>query len=132
MASDDSENATMSTDLFVTLFMVMLLAIGATPAVIKAPDDVEKGVNLKTLYLYADDRGDLHFSSAFEKAIPVTSLANILRQKLTQTKPDTLNIVVLPNATAPEIGELIDLVNDVLTHIENSNVKSVSWSILDS
>ena len=128
---DDSENSTMATDLFLTLFMVMLLAIGSTPAVKKADQDVTEAPDKQReiIYMYTDVNGALYFNRALDGAIPGASLASTLEEKIGRSKPDELIIAFLPDATAQQIHKVMQLVEDAIA--QNNGDLPISWTVLE-
>ena len=113
--TDDAENSMMATDLFAALFIVMLLAVGTTPAVKKAAADRDLTTEIpdkQPLYLYASINGALHFSHVFDRAIPLASLSSILKKRIESHKSDTVIIVFPKDAKASQMDDLIDKVED--------------------
>ena len=117
--TDDAENSMMATDLFAALFIVMLLAIGTTPAVKKAAADRDLITEIpdkqpKILSLCANNDGALHFSQDLDRAIPLASLSSMLQKKIESDKPDEVAIFFSEDATAVLIYRVMDLVEDAL------------------
>lgn len=113
--TDDAENSMMATDLFAALFIVMLLAVGTTPAVKKAAADRDLTTEIpdkQPLYLYANGNGVLHFSHVFDRAIPLASLSSMLKKRIESHKSDTVIIVFPKDAKASQMDDLIDKVED--------------------
>ena len=114
--TDDAENSMMATDLFAALFIVMLLAVGTTPAVKKAAADRDLATEIpdkQPLYLYANGNGILHFSRVFDRAIPMASLSSVLKKIIdTHNYSDTVIIVFPKDAKASQMDDLIDKVED--------------------
>ena len=113
--TDDAENSMMATDLFAALFIIMLLAVGTTPAVKKAAADRDLTTEIpdkQPLYLYASINGALHFSHVFDRAIPLASLSSILKKRIESHKSDTVIIVFPKDAKASQMDDLIDKVED--------------------
>ena len=125
-AADDAENSMMLTDLFAALFIVMLLAVGTTPAVKKAAVDRNLTTEIpdkQPLYLYASINGALHFSHALDRAIPLASLSSVLKKRIDSHKLDTVIIVFPKDAKASQMDDLID-------KVENASDLTVTWTWL--
>ena len=117
--TDDAENSMIATDLFAALFIVMLLAVGTTPAVKKAAADRDLTTEIpdkqpKRLSLYANNDGALHFSQDLNRAIPLTSLSSALQKKIESGKPNEVAIFFSEDATAGLIYRVMELVEDAL------------------
>ena len=124
--TDDAENGMMATDLFAALFIVMLLAVGTTPAVKKAAADRDLTAAIpdkqpKRLSLYADNDGALYFSQDLDRDIPLASLSSVLQKKIENGKPDEVAIFFSEDATAGLIYRVLDLVEDALAK-QNSDL----------
>lgn len=118
-ATDDAENGMIATDLFAALFIVMLLAVGTTPAVKKAAVDRDLTTEIpdkqpKRLSLYANNDGELHFSQDLDRAIPLASLSSELQKQIESGKLDKVAIFFSEDATAGLIYRIMDLVEDAL------------------
>ena len=125
-AADDAENSMMLTDLFAALFIVMLLAVGTTPAVKKAAANRDLTTEIQDkqpLYLYASINGVLHFSHALDRAIPLASLSSVLKKSIESHKSDTVIIVFPKDAKASQMDDLID-------KVENASDLTVTWTWL--
>ena len=123
---DDAENSMIATDLFAALFIVMLLAVGTTPAVKKAAADRDLTTEIpdkQPLYLYASINGVLHFSPVFDRAIPPASLSSMLKKRIDSHKSDTVIIVFPKDAKASQMDDLID-------KVENASNLKVTWTWL--
>ena len=117
--TDDAENSMMATDLFAALFIVMLLAVGTTPAVKKAAADRDLTTETpdkqpKRLSLYANKDGALRFSQDLDRDIPLASLSSVLQKKIESGKPNEVAIFFSEDATAGLIYRVMDLVEDAL------------------
>ena len=124
--TDDAENSMMATDLFAALFIIMLLAVGTTPAVKKAAADRDLTTEIpdkQPLYLYASINGALHFSHVFDRAIPLASLSSMLKKRIESHKSDTVIIVFPEEAKASQMDDLID-------KVENASDLTVTWTWL--
>lgn len=125
-AADDAENSMMLTDLFAALFIVMLLAVGTTPAVKKAAANRDLTTEIQDkqpLYLYASINGALHFSHALDRAIPLASLSSVLKKSIESHKSDTVIIIFPKDAKASQMDDLID-------KVENASDLTVTWTWL--
>ena len=132
---DDAENSTMATDLFAALFIVMLLAVGTTPAVKKAAADRDLTTEIpdkqpKRLSLYANNDGALHFSQDLDRAIPLASLSSVLQEKVESGKPDEVAIFFSEDATAGLIYRVMDLVEDTLAKQNRDQPLPVGFVII--
>ena len=124
--TDDAENSMMATDLFAALFIVMLLAVGTTPAVKNTAADLDliaETQDKQPVYLYASINGVLHFSPVFDRAIPPASLSSMLKKRIDSHKSDTVIIVFPKDAKASQMDDLID-------KVENASDLTVSWTWL--
>lgn len=124
--TDDTENSMMATDLFAALFIVMLLAVGTTPAVKKAAADrdlINEIPDKQPLYLYANGNGVLHFSHVFDRAISLASLSSVLKKRMDNHNSDTVIIVFPKDAKASQMDDLID-------KVENASDLTVTWTWL--
>lgn len=123
--TDDAENSMMATDLFAALFIVMLLAVGTTPAVKKAPADrdLTEIPDKQPLYIYASIDGGLRFGHVLNRAIPLASLSSVLQKRIDIHKPDTVTIVFPKDAKASQMDDLID-------KVENASNLTVTWTWL--
>lgn len=123
---DDAENGMMATDLFAALFIVMLLAVGTTPTVKKAPADRDLATEIQDkqpLYLYASINGVLHFNHVLDRAIPLASLSSMIKKRIDSHNSDTVIIVFPENAKASQMDDLID-------KVENASNLTVTWTWL--
>ena len=124
--TDDAENSMMATDLFASLFIVMLLAVGTTPAVKKAAADRDLSAEIQDkqpLYLYASIDGALHFSHVLDRAIPLVSLSSVLKKRIESHNSDIVIIVFPKDAKASQMDDLID-------KVENASDLTVTWTWL--
>ena len=132
---DDAENSTMTTDLFAALFIVMLLAVGTTPAVKKAAADRDLTTEIpdkqpKRLSLYVTNDGALHFSQDLDRAIPLASLSSVLQKKIQSGKPDEVAIFFSEDATAGLIYRVMDLVENALAKQNRDQPLPVGFDII--
>ena len=132
---DDAENSMMTTDLFAALFIVMLLAVGTTPAVKKAAADRDLTTEIpdkqpKRLSLYVTNDGALHFSQDLDRAIPLVSLSSVLQKKIESGKPDEVAILFSEDATAGLIYRVMDLVEDALAKQNRDQPLPVGFDII--
>ena len=132
---DDAENSMMTTDLFAALFIVMLLAVGTTPAVKKAAADRDLTTEIpdkqpKRLSLYVTNDGALHFSQDLDRAILLESLSSVLQKKIKSGKPDEVAILFSEDATAGLIYRVMDLVEDALAKQNRDQPLPVGFDII--
>ena len=122
---DDAENSMMATDLFAALFVVMLLAVGTTPAVKKAAADrdLNEIPDKQPLYIYASIDGGLRFGHVLNKAIPLASLSSVLKKRIDSHKSDTVIIVFPKDAKASQMDNLIQ-------KVESATDLTVAWTWL--
>ena len=133
--TDNTENSMMNTDLFAALFIVMLLAVGTTPAVKKPAADHDLTTEIpdkqpNRLSLYANNEGALHFSQDLDRAIPLASLSSVLQKKIESDRPDEVAIFFSEDAKAGLIYKVIDLVEDALANQNHSLPLPVGFDII--
>ncbi len=133
-SSDNTENHTMAADLFATLFLVMIIAVGSTqdkPPINTPPGEKGKSSPSPVLYLFVNQSGRISQETVDGPILERSSVKKSLPKAILDIGAKEL-VIVFPSSFGPaeKMHELLNLINSALP-ISKSNEKpiSMSWTL---